>query len=484
MASKLFRSRLKKSDEDLLKNIGSVTGSLPPSDDLPMPDGMPPRGEGVGLPIGDYSIDVNNPGLMPAPPPAPSPNLYQTTADDAQKVFAPNTVTSPSPVPTDPPNIYSSGLLRQRTPEEAQAVFAPNTLSPPTDNAARVRDSKLLRQRPADNTTGAPISSADAWQQYQDNKTAPYERHHSFLGRLGSGLFRGLQAWSASGGEGGLAGLAGAALTGGVASSASPGFDAEWRRNTQGQKLLRQVGESQAFEKTQSEKAYRDAQTENIYTDNNQRKTDAEQRAAYLKSEQERKTADRTSREGTARMRTIAGMLEHIPSYDPADPKFKELTEALAGANLPLTAKDVKKKVDLKQDQRTGAWTTIVTDPVTGKQEVRDVTGKDGQQFKTTPTVVMQGELGMLKQNDQQDFQAGENEKNRQHQIELKQMGDALQTKLTEYRTMQQQIRDEKNFERRQELIKQSAALKAEGQELTKKLQLKKVTGSAGATLE
>lgn len=44
---------------------------------------------------------------------------------------------------------------------------------------------------------------------------------------------------------------------------------------------------------------------------------------------------------------------------------------------------------------------------------------KDGQPYKSTPTVVMQGEYGILRQNDQQEFQATENEKNRRQAATL-----------------------------------------------------------------
>lgn len=155
-----------------------------------------------------------------------------------------------------------------------------------------------------------------------------------------------------------------------------------------------------------------DAQRENIRIDNERMDQQAKDVAEWRKSENIRKTDDRASRERTSRMNAVAGMFKNLPAYDPNNPQFQELTAALGDVGLPITPKDAKKKVDLKQDQRTGLWTVILTDPVSGKQEVRNVI-KDGKPFASTPTVVMQGEYGMLKQNDAQDFQAGENEKNR-----------------------------------------------------------------------
>lgn len=136
------------------------------------------------------------------------------------------------------------------------------------------------------------------------------------------------------------------------------------------------------------------------------------------KLDRQRKVDDRISRERTNRMNQVAGILKNLPEFIPGDPKFKELEDALGDVGLPVTQKDAKKKVDLKQDQRTGEWTVILTNPATGQQEVRPVM-KDGLPLKTTPTVVMQGEYGMLKQNDQQAYQADENAKNRAQQRDL-----------------------------------------------------------------
>jgi len=127
---------------------------------------------------------------------------------------------------------------------------------------------------------------------------------------------------------------------------------------------------------------------------------------------------NRISREQTSRMTQVAGLLKNTPEFIPGDPKFKELEQALGDVKLPVFQKDAKKKVDLKQDQRTGAWTVILTNPVTGQQEVRNVV-KDGKPFASTPTVVMQGELGLLKQNDQQAFTEQQNTLDRNLRVEL-----------------------------------------------------------------
>ena len=128
---------------------------------------------------------------------------------------------------------------------------------------------------------------------------------------------------------------------------------------------------------------------------------------------------NRISREQTSRMTQVAGLLKNTPEFIPGDPKFKELEQALGDVKLPVFQKDAKKKVDLRQDQRTGAWTVILTNPVTKEVESRPVPDKDGKQLRTTPTVVMQGELGLLKQNDQQAFMEQQNTLDRNLRVEL-----------------------------------------------------------------
>lgn len=202
-----------------------------------------------------------------------------------------------------------------------------------------------------------------------------------------------------------LGGLIGGAAAGGVAGRVDPNSD---------EKIVNDIRLQQAQERygrTQTIKA-KDAQIENIKEDNRRARESAEELRQWRRAEWLRKTDATEGRERTARMNAVAGMFKNIPAYDPNDPKFKELTTALGDVGLPITPKDAKKKVDLKQDQRTGAWTVILTDPISGRQEVRNVI-KDGKPFTSTPTVVMQGEYGMLKQNDQQEFQQEENNKNR-----------------------------------------------------------------------
>lgn len=241
-------------------------------------------------------------------------------------------------------------------------------------------------------------------------------REKSFGKRLGSGLWNGLKAWAASGGQGGLAGALGAVLTGGIGFGASPGAHADFRQEKGVNKLWNKYNQQTAAEQQQSGLETAAVQRQNIIDDNTRQKEQFKQTMDYNRAEQQRKVDDRLSRENTARMNAIAAQFRNLPSVDFSDPKNAELKAAMKDVGLPITDKDSKKKIDLKQDQRTGEWTVILTDPVSGKQEVRPVI-KDGKPFKSTPTVVMQGEYGMLKQQDQQNFTAEQNAINRKESL-------------------------------------------------------------------
>lgn len=273
-----------------------------------------------------------------------------------------------------------------------------------------------------ESVTAAPIEqkpkskSAQMLDEINAAQEAPIKKEKSFGKRLGSGLWNAIKIWGASGGQGGLAGLVGALATGGIGFALSPDLQGDFKKQQNVGKLWNQYGTQVKAEDAQNDLTYKQTQTQNIIDDNQRAENEFGKRMDYLNSEQQRKIDDRTSRERTSRMTQVAGMFKNLPSYDPNDPKFAEITKALGDVNLPITPKDAKKKVDLKQDQRTGEWTVILTNPLDGKQEVRTVV-KDGKPLRTTPTVVMQGEFGLLKQNDQQEFTATQNDINRKETL-------------------------------------------------------------------
>lgn len=264
-------------------------------------------------------------------------------------------------------------------------------------------------------------------EEYQDpdryKKGSPrYDKKRNWKDALrsaGYGILQALASAPANSDTASMIGRAiGGAATGGVMGATMDNVDEKMRDQFKLAQLVPQYKEAYGMErqkKTDDETSqYRKAQMANLEEDNRNAKWGRQIQEKEL-AQQER---NRLSREETSRMTAVAGLLKNVPEFIPGDPKYKELEQALGDVKLPVFAKDAKKKVDLKQDQRTGAWTVILTNPVTGQQEVRSVV-KDGKPFASTPTVVMQGEYGMLKQNDQQAYQGEQNQLDRNLRTQL-----------------------------------------------------------------
>lgn len=236
---------------------------------------------------------------------------------------------------------------------------------------------------------------------------------------IGLGALKGIASGRGNSLESILGNALGGAAGGGIAGAVDASADEKMGNEMAIAKLQPQYAQAAKAEADAREsklaEEWKHKQMSNIDIDNAYNLARLEE----VKNDRQRKIDDRESKERTSRMNTVAGILNKLPAYDPNDPKFAELTAALKDANLPLTPKDAKKVVKMIQDQRTGDWSVSLTDPVTLKNETRPVLDANGKQFSSTPTVVMQGELGLLKQNDQQEFAASEADKNRQLKIEL-----------------------------------------------------------------
>ena len=235
------------------------------------------------------------------------------------------------------------------------------------------------------------------------------------LRSAGYGLLQSLASAPPTNDVGALLGRAiGGAGTGAVMGATMDNVDEKMRDQFKLAQLIPQYQNAYGMERQKKAddmaEVYKKAQIRNLDEDNANAKWGRQIQERNL----EQRERNRVSSETTARMNAVAGMLKNVPEFIPGDPKFKELEQALGDVKLPIFQKDAKKNVELKQDNRTGAWTVILTNPVTKEVESRPVPGPNGQQLTTTPLVVMQGEYGKSKQDDQQQFTASENEKNRQ----------------------------------------------------------------------
>jgi hypothetical protein len=359
-----------------------------------------PQKRRLSLPMGndlpqDGGITGNQPVMAPQ---APVPDV---TDRPTEQEFKSGQVNDPSKFfPQSgsanevPPAAAGAAPIASSSAAEdyQQASGEPLSFYPGMDRNPGGRQQKRFKQDIRDATYKQ--AGLDEKQRLLQSGEGPAE--HSVLKRMLTGAIRGF----ARGGIGGMA-----------VGTAAEGFFPGANRVANSQQELGEVNQ-QIDQRNKQRKA--DADIGNIEADNQFQ----QDRLSYLRDDQQRKVGDRTSRETTSRMNAVAGMFKSLPAYDPADPKFAEITKALGDVKLPVTPKDAKKKIQLIQDQRTGSWTTVLTDPATGKQETRDVV-KDGKPFTSTPRVVMEGEIGLTKQDDQQKFQAGENDKNRQQALSL-----------------------------------------------------------------
>lgn len=343
---------------------------------------------------------------------------------------------------TPPTNPFNAPKLTSQEEELRQRYAAPPTTQTP--NTATVATAPISTRGfgTTDATTptaaptapapvfGANISPQEKWlrddidarrRRRQELENAPINGDDSKLHNFGAGAANALRQVQRTGNsQADLGATVGAAVFGGLRGLFNSKEDDVREQKEQLAVYDKDIERSEKQLDNEVDRNFNRARTQTIFNDDENNK----QRRELEREDMNRKVGDRVSREKTSRMNAVAGMFKNLPAYDPNDPRFAEITEALGDVNLPITPKDAKKNVKLIQDQRSGAWATILTDPITGKQETRAVLDKDGkEQFKSTPTVVMQGEYGMLKQDDQQKFTGEQNEQSRA--IRRQQLSDA-----------------------------------------------------------
>lgn len=373
-----------------------------------------------------------------------------------------NEIVNPRPVLTQAPPDFEQG---------------PQTLEPEAPPSTRPR---LVPNAPVTNALPLSVDEQIAASQsrirdLEDRNNPDYRNNdRGFWGRVWDVFREGVigagAAWNQNAGiqdpNARLMASLGGGIAGGLTGGFNPSIDEQRRRLYDLDMERRRLGDLNQQRTLDVNNRLRLKQMENIDTDNEYNR----QRLDYLRDDQQRKIGDRASREQTARMRTVAGMLKDLPSYDPADPRFAEITKALGDVNLPLTPKDAKKKVELKQDARTGAWEAVITDQA-GGVETRPVLKADGSQLKTTPVVVMQGEYGLTRQANEQAFTTERDKKRYEQQVKLANLQSDLKMKLEAFKAKEAEARAEKNAQRRAELMKQAQQMRLELQQKREEFQ-------------
>lgn len=170
------------------------------------------------------------------------------------------------------------------------------------------------------------------------------------------------------------------------------------------------------------------ARTQTIFNDDRRQAESAKALEQYRLDTVAQREAQRKSVERNTKMRTVASMLNKMPSFDPTDPRMESMTKALGDIELPVTPRDAKKNVKPIQDAETGAWTLVLTDPVNGQQEVRPILTKDGQQLVTTSTAKVAADAA----DDRLDKSLAHREKMAALEDQYRRQADLLRAKLKE----------------------------------------------------
>jgi hypothetical protein len=318
---------------------------------------------------------VMPPAVAPSAPPAIEPAMSEVGGMPAA---------ARADVGLDLPAIVARGKEFQR----AQG-YAPTTDVPAIDASTTGPATSTSIPDPIETELASRTAELNQKSQYHDKHWSKWDK-----------VAAAVEGWAKGG------------IFGAISAVKDPHYFEDQRIARDREQLLPVIGTLSQIRDANLNVAGKRAQIENVMADNKRLDQQAKDTTEWRKSETARKTDDRVSRESTSRMTAVAGMLKNLPEFIPGDPRYAEMEQALGDVNLPVTRKDAKKKVDLKQDQRTGAWTVILTNPLDGKQETRDVL-KDGKPFASTPTVVMQGEYGLLKQDDAQAHDTEEKAKDR-----------------------------------------------------------------------
>lgn len=414
-------------------------GTVIPNDDLhgdmtaeekyasrPLVDPVPAE-----QPAGERLFRTNNP-YAPNPTVGSRNNPYTPNPAVGDAFQPPVTAEQPITITDAPPMALAAGSPAASVPFDERyapmnAGFShlderPLTLSPTGDQAEQFPDqesgpgadedpraSRLFRERQRE-----PQGSDRLWGEIEKTYE-PGEREPSLKKRLLSGIKKGSDNWD---GTGGIIGWLGSAIFGGAGSAASPKYYDNITRERRRNGLFRDLGIQQKREEWQTVQDYYKARTNNINEDNLRARDTLEAQRRYregLLAEQEMR---RLSVERNTRMRTVASMLGKIENYDPANPKFKEVTAALGDLRLPVAPKDSKKKIQLVQDADSGAWTLTLTDPFDGRQEVRPVTDKFGKQLVTTSSAKLAADAAGVRQRSEQSFRATQNAEDRRMRLQ------------------------------------------------------------------
>lgn len=264
----------------------------------------------------------------------------------------------------------------------------------------------------------AILSQRDALEQQRRELQQPVteskdSRWRSALEAIGESLRYFSPQYGAINSWGDLVARAGVIPGAAIGGAIRPTWDEERDNAKELDRVNQQLGDLTAAEDRQFAQDYKRKQMENIDFDNQLKGGELFERVRANREREEGRKLDRASKERISGVNTALKMWQSLPNFDPNDPKAANLVSMMQEYGLPITAKDAKKNIKQIQDARTGAWTLVLTDPVSGQQEVRPINGQDGKPLVTTPEVQISAEAAAGRQATQNNFTASENAKSR-----------------------------------------------------------------------
>lgn len=222
--------------------------------------------------------------------------------------------------------------------------------------------------------------------------------------------------------------IAGGAIAGGIGGGIKPTMHEERLRN-------REIGETEAqIEQTQKvadwlEKNRRQVtDRNNIETDNRLREQTLQDNRDYRDKRLQQDAANRRSIEDTARMRSVASMINKQPYLNVSDPNQADLVEAAKAAGLPITDRNAKLTQKPVQDAETGEWSVVITNPYdpTAKPVAIPVTlSDDGKRFVSTSNAKVIANAANQRQESQQNFTIKRDQIAQQMRVEMENLKNA-----------------------------------------------------------
>ena len=317
-----------------------------------------PAGSGTGIPMrAEEPIDTTEP-----PPLGNNPNQVTPTYQSEQ------------PVTTTEPQVETQAVAErpyEPMPEVGQAPGMGISKTVPKDEYEVSGTTPSETPQTTPSTEQKKRGSQQTLAEIEALNKAPLERRKSIWKRIGTGIKDGVMNWVEEGMPGGIFGILGAAGFGGIASAASPNFNAEQSVGRKKSGLMRRYGAQTEQEALDQKYRLGEEQINTIGRDDetNRAKAKAQQDAVI-------------QRANKAEIDSLNRQYNSLPKYDENDPDDRAFGDAFQktfGYRPP--SKNAKTKSEQVIDNRDGQVYLLQTDEQ-GNEKVIRLTKDDGSPFK------------------------------------------------------------------------------------------------------